>query len=303
MHAGELELWFSTAVSTRSTEAAIDWSARKDVGAAHLNRALHDVLAIEGLRTLPSDSIKVEYLRMRDLSEKGIVFNTPVRPWVNATGYPAQFRDTSRLVVANLLTQADRPRQLRTRTHSGRFRLFELDPAQPPDPRLRPPEQIEAMASNHVVDIGRNLRDFSAKAAQEIEYYDPTFWTGNLWEVPLWHDVTQLERSALLLTLALQRHYREHSEFPATLQDLVSQKSLESIPIDPFGKGEPFRYRREPNGKEAVLWSVWWDGIDQDGADRHGWRGDWTVHVRPPGSEVPSSTSYPSEGYGPPTLR
>src|SRR6202043_2934478 len=102
--------------------------------------------------------------------ENGTIYDTRVRSWVHATGYPAQFRDTSRLVVANLLTQADRPRPLRPRTHAGRLRLFEFDPAQPPDPRHRPPEQIEAFASNRIDGVWRFLRDFSAKAAEEIEY-------------------------------------------------------------------------------------------------------------------------------------
>ena len=41
---------------------------------------------------------------------------------------------------------------------------------------------------------------------------------------------------------------------------------MKSIPPDPYGKGEPFHYRRESGPRHgAVLWSVWWDGIDQEG--------------------------------------
>jgi hypothetical protein len=67
------------------------------------------------------------------------------------------------------------------------------------------------------------------------------------------------------LSLALQLHYREQGQFPASLDELVRKGYLTSIPADPYGKGEPFHYRRETNPREAVLWSVAQDGIDQQG--------------------------------------
>lgn len=68
--------------------------------------------------------------------------------------------------------------------------------------------------------------------------------------------------------LALQLNYREHGSFPASLAELVKNGYLKSIPIDPFGKGQAFRYRREPESHgAAVVWSVWIDGVDQAGID------------------------------------
>jgi hypothetical protein len=79
-------------------------------------------------------------------------------------------------------------------------------------------------------------------------------------------DRERVRRAALELGLALQIFYREHARFPAALDELARGGNLKSIPADPFGKGEPFHYRRESDPRlGAVLWSVWTDRIDQDG--------------------------------------
>ena len=82
-------------------------------------------------------------------------------------------------------------------------------------------------------------------------------------------DSTDRERTrqaALVLGVALELYHREHGRFPDALEELVKEKYLKSIPADPFGKGEPFHYRRDSDlRKGAILWSVWTDGIDQDG--------------------------------------
>ena len=80
-------------------------------------------------------------------------------------------------------------------------------------------------------------------------------------------DRERTRQAALVLGLALELYHRERGQFPAALAELVEQKYLPSIPLDPFGKGEPFHYRREVDPKKgATLWSVWLDGIDQHGA-------------------------------------
>jgi hypothetical protein len=93
--------------------------------------------------------------------------------------------------------------------------------------------------------------------------------------------------SGLVLVIALQLHYRERHEFPASLAQLVERGHLKSIPIDTFGKGEPFRYRRESApGRGATLWSVGPDEIDQDGMETERWwedPGDWVVRISVPG--------------------
>jgi hypothetical protein len=99
-----------------------------------------------------------------------------------------------------------------------------------------------------------------------------------------------MRRSALELVLALQLHSREHHEFPASLQELVERGYLKSVPIDTYGKGEPFRYRREsPSDRGAIVWSIGPDEIDQNGVEAERWdeSGDWVVHVTVPGTAQP----------------
>ncbi|HET6329081.1 MAG TPA: hypothetical protein VFG04_30640, partial [Planctomycetaceae bacterium] len=284
-HAGSIGTLFGLAVADEAVLGGVHWSAQKSVGAQDLGKAICDVLSIEDMRTPASDAIKLEYVALRDNCNKGIVFGTAQPFWVRSTGYPAQLGRLSRLVVANLLTQADRPRYRRGPVHPGSLRLFDFDPASAPDPQLRPPEEIEAAASTSIESFARALRWLAPDAASQIEAVDPQLHLGNLSHILQWVDVAQARRGGLLLALALQLHYREHGEFPASLDELVKNGYLKSIPADPFGKGEAFHYRL--NGapsRDAVLWSVYTDGIDNGGADVHGGKGDWAIHVRVPGT-------------------
>jgi hypothetical protein len=289
MHAGRVQTIFGSALGDEGLKGTVIWSAHKDVTPVQLRQAIRDVLAIEEMRTPASDSIKVEYLGLRDFANKGVVFGTTGPSWVRSTGYPAQIGRAARLVVANLLTQADRPRYLRTAVHPGSLGLFELDPAAAPDPKLRPPQEIEASAVNSAPTIAGLLHKILPDAAQQFDICDPRLLLGTLWEASLWQDVSQMHRSGLALALALQLHYREHDEFPASLDELVKNGYLKSIPADPFGKGEAFHYRRDrAPSRDARLWSVYTDGIDNGGADLHDGKGDWAVHVQAPGTSSAS---------------
>jgi hypothetical protein len=285
MHGPLVALPFGTVFADQAVRGGVNWSAQKSVEAAELKKAICDVQAIEEMPARASDTIKLEYLALRDVSERGIVFSTPQPAWVRSTGYPAQVARTARLVVANLLTQADRPKYRRTPVNRGSLQLFELDAASAPNPQLLPPEEIEASAATYVDALATAMRSIAPQAALQLEAVDPQLQAGNLWEACLWHDVADTRRDGLVLALALQLHYREHGQFPASLDELAKKGYLKSIPTDPFGKGEPFRYRREPapqNG--AVLWSVWKDGIDQGGLDLHKWEGDWSLRISVPGT-------------------
>ena len=72
----------------------------------------------------------------------------------------------------------------------------------------------------------------------------------------------------LLLQLALRAHQLERGAPPPNLQALVPAY-LKAVPADPFGAGEPLRYRTD--GASYTLWSIGSDGVD-DGGKAIGWR-------------------------------
>jgi len=285
MHAHLLSSFSGGAIGNLGVYGGVHWSAQKSVGAADLKKAISDVLSVEEMRTPASDTIKIEYLGLRLFASRGVFGGMTFRPWVRFTGYPAEFGRSARLIVANLLAQADRPRYLRTPVHPGVFKLFELDPTSAPNPMLRPPDEVERSAISSVGPVSKALHWISPEAADELAAYDPREMITVLYGAYQAEDNAQTRRAGLLLALALQLHYREHGEFPAALDELVKRGYLKSIPADPFGKGGPFRYRREsgPQGA-AVVWSVWFDGIDQGGVDLNFGGNDWGLRVAVPGS-------------------
>lgn len=66
----------------------------------------------------------------------------------------------------------------------------------------------------------------------------------------------------LMVALALRAYRLEHQAYPARLEDLVPVY-LKLVPPDPFGSGEPLRYRLE--GDSYRLWSIGPDGVDNGG--------------------------------------
>jgi hypothetical protein len=277
--------WAASWINEVGTDGGIHWSSQRGVRPPELKQAIRDVLAIETMPAPASDRIKVEYLALRQFSETGTAYGETLPQWVHWTGYPAQMGRTARLVVANLLTQADRPRYRRTSVHPGKLELFELDPTMPPDPKLRPPEEIERSAVTSARMIGEVLNGIAPKLSPEIHLMSPDFHLVLLRVACKMEDGFQTRQGALLLALGLQLHYREHGEFPATLNELVVNGYLKSVPVDPYGKGEPFRYRREADLKNgAVVWSIGSDGVDGGGdPERYD---DRTIRVVVPGTNA-----------------
>ena len=66
----------------------------------------------------------------------------------------------------------------------------------------------------------------------------------------------------LMLQLALRAYRLEHGAYPPTLKSLVPNY-LSAVPADPFGGGEPLRYK--VIGKTYKLWSIGPDGRDDGG--------------------------------------
>jgi hypothetical protein len=278
MHGTCLDTLVGNAIGELGVCGGVKWSGQKSVGAVQLKNAIRDLLSVEEMRTPPSDTIKLDYVFFK-LAETGHAYGTSGRSWIRSTGYPAELGRAARLVVANLLTQVDRPRYLRTPVHPGHFGLFELDPKEPPNLNLRPPEEIERFAETSAGTVAKMLRQIAPDAANEIQLYDPQIAMSGLQAAYEAQDTAQARRESLRLALALQLHIREHGEFPASLDELVKRGYLKSIPPDPFGKGEPFRYGRESTTPgSAVVWSIWTDGVDQGGVEKV----DWVIRVKPP---------------------
>jgi type II secretory pathway pseudopilin PulG len=237
------------AIHGMTVEPVLRWSSLRELTAADLRRTLADVLATDEMTPPISDNLKAEYLFCRASVQDTTAgwSGLPLR----LMEYPERVQDGLNLVYANWLSQADRPRFRRLLAKGGKWELFELDRATPLNPKLLSPAQIEDR-----VGLAQQ-----SMAASTISLLIPS--------VTAFIDSTDRERTrqaALVLGLALELYHREHGRFPAVLDAIVKAGYLKSIPADPFGKGEPFRYRLEADPKQgAILWSVWIDGIDQNG--------------------------------------
>jgi hypothetical protein len=232
-----------------TVEPVLRWSSRPELTATDLRQVLADVLAIDAMTGPPSDTLKAEYL----VSCKTMEANTaglsglPFR----LIGLRESFQEALNLVYANWLSQVDRPRFRRLPSKGGKWHLFEIDPAAPRDPKLLSPAEIEERCGVARQSLATKLVGLLVPSI--MAFIDST-------------DRERARQAALVLGVALELYHREHGRFPDALDDLVKEKYLKSIPADPFGKGEPFHYRRDSDPHQgAILWSVWTDGIDQDG--------------------------------------
>jgi hypothetical protein len=259
-----------SAIYDLAADTSRDWAAQPEIKADDLRRALADVLAVNRMSPPFSETVKGDYLfsanSLDGCIELGVRYIGEYLPYI---GYRQRTRRALNLVYANLLSQADRSRWQRSPTR-GKLGLFAGDRSLSRSPMVYSDEEIE----------GRFLA--FPPDTKIAHYFVPP---DSVFE---FRDNEQAWQSGLVLSLALQLHYREHGQFPATLDELVRNGYLTSVPADPFGKGEPFRYRREPNARgEAVLWSVAKDGIDQQGRldvfrDHSDGKGDRIFKVQAP---------------------
>ena len=68
--------------------------------------------------------------------------------------------------------------------------------------------------------------------------------------------------NTLMLQLALRAYKLENGAYPPALKSLVPGY-IKAVPADPFGGGEPLRYKR--SGQSYSLWSIGPDGADNGG--------------------------------------
>jgi len=81
-------------------------------------------------------------------------------------------------------------------------------------------------------------------------------------------DQVEIDRTAMPLLFALERHRLEKGVYPATLAELVP-KWLPQVPLDPWS-GKPFGYRlldasKDEQKRGFMLYSVGFDGVDNGG--------------------------------------
>jgi hypothetical protein len=232
-----------------ATEAIVPWSGHPELTSAQLHKILDETLAIDAMTPPASDCYKAEYLATVNIYLETEASLGGVGTLFNLLGARERSLRSLRLVFANWLGQVDRPRFERTAIRPGPPELYERDPSAPLG--FFSAEEIQsycALSSSRPDNVV--LKIIMPSGLNAVDALDRE----------------QVRRSGLILTLALELFYREHKELPPDLSALVQAGYLKSIPADPFGKGEPFRYRRSANAAEGgLVWSVWLDGIDQDG--------------------------------------
>jgi hypothetical protein len=248
MHATTIGRLVGVAIHAETVEPVLGWSARSELTAGDLRRTLADVQAIDEMTAPLSDNLKAEYLfSLASVEENSAGWSgLPLK----LTGLNRRVRGALNLVYANWLSQADRSRLRRTPARGREWFLFEMDATVPSSAALAPAE----------IEDRCGLAEQSTQAGLVTQLMPAM---KGIFEAV---DREQTRQAALVLGLALELFHREQGRFPATLDELVKAAYLKSIPADPFGKGEPFHYRRDADPRQgAVLWSVWTDGIDQDG--------------------------------------
>ncbi|MGQ0635011.1 MAG: hypothetical protein ACT4QC_10400 [Planctomycetaceae bacterium] len=246
------------AVHANACLATQRWATDSRVDMGMLRQALADARSIYS-RTVPlAAPLKWEYACWM----KSIDAMT----WaMNLAGILDRSRRVTKLSFANWLSQCDLPRPQRTKRLAGTLELYEADPEKTVANGGFPAERIADWAQRDLFAIL-----LAPSVRQTIEA----------------HDREQMRQAMLELALCLHIYHREQGEFPATLERLIGD-DLPELPVDPFGRGEPIRYRREADPAEgAALWSVSPDGVDDKARvnllAESGRVGDYVLRLTPP---------------------
>jgi len=260
MHAPIIGRIYGIALYRMAADQTLAWSANSAIPADSIRAAWSEIDAINELTPPFSENLKTEYLFVSRISEADFVRDAfgnedtdNIGYWtMRITGGSERLRRANNLLFANWLSQCDRPGRDRPPLRIGEVELFELPPGLAPDPKLVPPQRIEE-AFRDGDELFQFLGFGGGDWAPEVEYALDTI------------DREAAVRAALVLGLALQLHHRQHGAFPETLEPLVSDR-LQALPVDPFGRGEPLRYRREADGN-ATIWSIGSNRTDDGGLD------------------------------------
>lgn len=243
-------------------ERAIRWSEHPRVDAALLRTALRDVVALRRTNSeVIISNLHVEYFlfldRIRELTSADgkSTLNIQKPPSADSTEWtdvdPLPFMAVEepelslrlgKLVWKNWLHEFEQPGPHRPRF--GLHGLFSLDPSQPrteglySDAELSPWLQRTTMTQWILLSMKHVLAELDKDLA--------------------WQELLEL-------VLCLRLYALEHAgAYPASLEELKPHYIAE-LPADPFGKGEPFHFRREKTPTEISLWSIGPDEVDDSG--------------------------------------
>jgi hypothetical protein len=259
MHGGGVERLVGTDLYRLARDPILHWAARPEVTAPELRQALEDVLAIDAMTAPISRTLKVEYLSVRHSIPQVLKNLKTEHPFVavatRESGRPEKMLRVANLYFANWLANSERPRSQRRPMNDKKVGLFEPDPG---SPQLPPPRVLKKLVAMQLSGLEANM---GVIRIPPVDYALP----GMMF---LFDSVDQdrVNRAAVIVGLALQLHFRERSRFPQALSKLVKAGYLRSIPLDPFGQGEPVHYRLEGGSSDhAIVWSVGLDRITESG--------------------------------------
>lgn len=260
MNASMIDRSLAASLHNIHIKRMLSWARDATVTADQLAQALADVREDENLSSSPSVSIRIEFFIVCDglanLEKLREGYDTVADDFGGddlriARGWQLWLNNdrerTRRLLchqIANLLEFADEPLSGQPGLLRGDFAWFDFDP--PADSvLLSPPEFHTALGDCR---LARNLllkRQFLRFIHRERAYH-----------------------GLLELLLAAEWHRRVTGEFPATVDELLTDPLLDEVPLDPMSRIEvPLRYERDPeNPQRAKVWSVGEDGVDDGGS-------------------------------------
>lgn len=264
------------AIRIQTYRAVAEWAAEPSLTADRLRSARLEVSNAASTRLKSSDVMKVEYLLIRNTTERDYfpdflypkwktgslyepVLSFGKRFYLWTIGQPEVSMRLSRQLLVNSWDQIDLPLHRRRNVIRQEYPMvFELD-----SERRRGWGQLTA---EKLID---NLESRWGRHLIEIEFFASAGrHPPNLYDLDVAHRNGEAHLSMIDLVLAIQEFQRRHLEFPTTLEQLVPE-CLSALPFDPMSpSGALFNYRREANG-DALIWSLGLNHVD-DGGDIEG---------------------------------
>ncbi len=237
-HGPIIERLTGIGVHAQTAEGMVQWANDPQVTANLLRRAMRE-LSDDQKRTPPlSACLQTEYLSVM-ATWRSLTFGPANATLNRLTGESELNERIFRHVFANWLSQADLPRNQRTKTLPG---LFVFEPA---------PANVKTQPSAN--EVSGYVHE-SVMAALLVPSGQGTFTATD----------REAARDTVLLTvLALELFAREHGHYPEKLDELVPD-FLPAVPEDNHAPPKTaLRYQRDADG--ALIYSVGDNGTDDGG--------------------------------------